>query len=62
MGTLTDHQKQLKEEFIENRGYWYPFWQQILELDPDFFEAYCNFSSLPWKTGPLHPKTKEMVT
>jgi alkylhydroperoxidase/carboxymuconolactone decarboxylase family protein YurZ len=61
MADLSEHQKQLKADFIENRGYWYPFWQQVLELSPEFFEAYCNFSSVPWKTGPLEPKVKEMI-
>ncbi|MBM84845.1 MAG: gamma-carboxymuconolactone decarboxylase [Rhodospirillaceae bacterium] len=58
---LSEHQKRMKAEFIENRGYWYPFWQQVLELSPEFFEAYCTFSSVPWKTGPLEPKVKEMI-
>jgi alkylhydroperoxidase/carboxymuconolactone decarboxylase family protein YurZ len=61
MAELSDHQKNLKAEFIENRGYWFPFWQQILEMSPEFFETYCNFSSVPWKTGPLEPKVKEMI-
>ena len=61
MAELTDHQRNLKAEFIENRGYWFPFWQQILEMSPEFFETYCNFSSVPWKTGPLEPKVKEMI-
>ena len=61
MAELSDHQRNLKAEFIENRGYWFPFWQQILEMSPEFFETYCNFSSVPWKTGPLEPKVKEMI-
>jgi alkylhydroperoxidase/carboxymuconolactone decarboxylase family protein YurZ len=61
MADLTDHQKSLKADFIENRGYWFPFWQQVLEMSPEFFEAYSNFSSVPWKTGPLEPKVKEMI-
>jgi alkylhydroperoxidase/carboxymuconolactone decarboxylase family protein YurZ len=61
MAELNDYQKKLKAEFIENRGYWFPFWQQVLEMNPEFFEAYCNFSSVPWKTGPLEPKVKEMI-
>ncbi|MDE0808620.1 MAG: carboxymuconolactone decarboxylase family protein [Alphaproteobacteria bacterium] len=61
MAELSDHQRNLKAEFIENRGYWFPFWQQILEMSPEFFETYCNFSSVPWKTGPLQPKIKEMI-
>jgi alkylhydroperoxidase/carboxymuconolactone decarboxylase family protein YurZ len=61
MAELSDHQRNLKAEFIENRGYWFPFWQQILEMSPEFFETYSNFSSVPWKTGPLEPKVKEMI-
>ena len=61
MTEMTDHQRALKAEFIETRGYWYPFWQQILELSPEIFEAYCNFSAIPWKIGPLEPKVKEMI-
>ena len=61
MAELSEHQKHLKATFIENRGYWFPFWQQILEMSPEFFETYCDFSSVPWKTGPLEPKVKEMI-
>jgi alkylhydroperoxidase/carboxymuconolactone decarboxylase family protein YurZ len=61
MAGLSEHQKKLKAEFIENRGYWFPFWQQILEMSPEFFETYCHFSSVPWKSGPLQPKVKEMI-
>ena len=33
----------------------------LLELAPDLFEAYVEFSSVPWKTGTLEPKVKEMI-
>jgi alkylhydroperoxidase/carboxymuconolactone decarboxylase family protein YurZ len=44
---------QLQAAFTRNRGYWHTFWEDILRLDPDFFEAYLEFSSVPWssKTG-----------
>ena len=61
MASLDERSRLLKEAFIENRGYWSPLWQQVLELSPDFFEAYTAFSSVPWKTGPLEPKVKEFV-
>lgn len=51
----------LKEQFIENRGYWTPLWDDLLKLSPDFFEAYLDFSSVPWKSGPLDPKVKELI-
>lgn len=61
MPGLDERQKQLRDDFVNNRGYWSPLWQQVLEFSPDFFEAYSSFSSVPWKTGPLEPKLKELV-
>ena len=58
---LDERQEQLKAEFTANRGYWHEFWDGMLELDPDLFEAYIEFSSVPWKTGTLEPKVKELV-
>ena len=59
---LNAKQKQLKERFIAERGYWSDgLWEQVLRLDPDFFEAYLNFSAVPWKRGILAPKIKELI-
>ncbi|HEY2207403.1 MAG TPA: carboxymuconolactone decarboxylase family protein [Pseudonocardia sp.] len=58
---LDARQERLKAEFTENRGYWHEFWEGILELAPDLFEGYVEFSSVPWKTGTLPPKIKEMI-
>jgi alkylhydroperoxidase/carboxymuconolactone decarboxylase family protein YurZ len=57
----TDRKRELREAFIEARGFWSPLWDGLLELDPDFFEAYLSFSSVPWRSGPLDPKVKELV-
>jgi alkylhydroperoxidase/carboxymuconolactone decarboxylase family protein YurZ len=57
----TERQAALKAEFTRNRGYWNAFWDGLLELDPDFFEAYTAYSSLPWTAGVLEPKVKELV-
>jgi alkylhydroperoxidase/carboxymuconolactone decarboxylase family protein YurZ len=43
-----ERQERLKTEFTEKRGYWHPFWEDFLRLDPEFFEAYLEFSSVPW--------------
>ncbi|KIX99157.1 uncharacterized protein Z520_04733 [Fonsecaea multimorphosa CBS 102226] len=64
-----EKREQLKADFTKNRGYWHPFWEDFLALDPEFFEAYLNFSSVPWlknvdgsgKGGALEPKVKELV-
>lgn len=58
---LSERQKRLREEFVDARGFWNEFWDSLLALDEDFFEAYLNFSSVPWKSGPLEPKVKEFV-
>lgn len=54
-------QLDLKESFTTTRGYWNPFWEQALRLDPELFEAYFAFSSVPWNHGTLEPKVKEFV-
>ncbi|KAI1504559.1 AhpD-like protein [Biscogniauxia marginata] len=67
-----ERQEALKREFTEKRGYWHGFWEDFLRLDPEFFEAYLEFSSLPWTKdvdgkgegvgrGALEPKMKELV-
>jgi alkylhydroperoxidase/carboxymuconolactone decarboxylase family protein YurZ len=58
---LTPRQEQLKAEFTAARGYWNPTWDELLELDPELFAAYTDFSSVPWRTGSLSPKMREFV-
>ncbi|KAF2453164.1 carboxymuconolactone decarboxylase [Lineolata rhizophorae] len=60
--TATDpYRARLKADFVANRGYWHGFWEEFLALDPEFFEGYVRYSSLPWQTGPLEPRYKELV-
>jgi alkylhydroperoxidase/carboxymuconolactone decarboxylase family protein YurZ len=58
---LNDYQERLKAEFTKTRGYWHAFWDEMLELDPELFDAYTEFSSVPWRTGTLEPKVKEFI-
>ena len=51
----------LKDKFQTERGYWNGFWDLLLRDDPDYFEAYLNFSSAPWRHGSLAPKVKEFI-
>jgi alkylhydroperoxidase/carboxymuconolactone decarboxylase family protein YurZ len=60
-GDLNQYQRELKAEFTQTRGYWHPFWDEMLELDPELFAAYTEFSSVPWRQGTLPPKVKEFV-
>lgn len=52
---------ELKAAFIEARGYWAGFWDNLLALDPDYFETYLGYSAIPWRHGVLDPKLKEFV-
>jgi alkylhydroperoxidase/carboxymuconolactone decarboxylase family protein YurZ len=61
MTELTDAQRQLRDDFVDRRGYWNPFWDGLLRLDADFFQAYLEFSGVPWRNGVLEPKVKELV-
>jgi alkylhydroperoxidase/carboxymuconolactone decarboxylase family protein YurZ len=58
---LNERQRALRDKFIETRGYWNPFWDGLLGLDPEFFDSYIAFSSVPWKTGPVAPKIRELI-
>jgi alkylhydroperoxidase/carboxymuconolactone decarboxylase family protein YurZ len=60
-GALDQYQRELKAEFTRTRGYWHSFWDEMLELDPELFAAYTEFSSVPWRQGTLPPKIKEFV-
>jgi alkylhydroperoxidase/carboxymuconolactone decarboxylase family protein YurZ len=57
----TARRAELKQAFVDARGHWSPWLDDLLELDPDYFEAYLGFSSVPWRKGTLEPKVKELV-
>jgi alkylhydroperoxidase/carboxymuconolactone decarboxylase family protein YurZ len=58
---LTDRQKELKQRFMDERGYWSEIWDSVVLLDPDLFEAYLAFSGVALKHRHLDPKTREFV-
>jgi alkylhydroperoxidase/carboxymuconolactone decarboxylase family protein YurZ len=58
---LNEYQEQVKADFTKTRGYWHAFWDEMLELDPELFAAYTEFSSHPWHHGTLEPKLKEFI-
>ena len=60
-GPLTAEQERLKQDFIANRGYWNPVWEQLLQHSPEFFDAYSRLSSVPWRHGTLAPKIRELI-
>jgi alkylhydroperoxidase/carboxymuconolactone decarboxylase family protein YurZ len=59
--TLDQRRKELRDQFIEARGFWSPIWEGLLDQDPEFFASYLAFSAVAWRQGPLEPKVKEFV-
>jgi alkylhydroperoxidase/carboxymuconolactone decarboxylase family protein YurZ len=58
---LSARQEEIKELFAKQRGYWHSFWDEILEFDPELLAAYTEFSAIPWRSGTLEPKVKELI-
>ncbi|KAG9571395.1 hypothetical protein KCU71_g205, partial [Aureobasidium melanogenum] len=59
--SLDDERSRIKDEFVARRGFWPPTFDILLELDPQFFEQYADFSSFSSRTGVLEPKYREVV-
>jgi alkylhydroperoxidase/carboxymuconolactone decarboxylase family protein YurZ len=58
---LTTNEKALKQAFIKARGYWRPWTEGLLRLDPAFLETYGKYAGYPAVTGPLSPKMCELI-
>ena len=59
---MDERKTDLTKKFAEARGGEMPQGiKRMMELDPDLFERYTEFSSLPFKKGPLPPKVKEFI-
>lgn len=58
---LTDRQREIKERFTEQRGYWSELYDDLLQLDPEYLDRYRGFSAHPWEHGELDPKVKEFI-
>lgn len=57
-----DKKAELRRKFIEERGSIPPPGiQEMLDLDPELFHRYLEFSAPFWKKGPLPPKVREFI-
>jgi len=61
MSNLTAKEQALKEAYIKARGYWRPWTEGLLRLDPAFLETYGSYAGYPAATGPLSPKMCELI-
>lgn len=51
----------LPAEFLERHGYWNDAWAGLLALDPEFFGAMLNFTSLAVASETLDDRTTQLV-
>ena len=51
----------LKERYLEGRGYWTDLFEKLAGRDADFVEAYLNYSMMPSRRGALEPKVREFI-
>lgn len=58
---LTQDERELKEQFIADVGYWEPGFDAVLRCDPEFFEVYREWGSYPHETDALAPEIREFV-
>ena len=58
---LTASEEALKQAFIKARGYWRPWTEGLLRLDPAFLQTYGKYAGYPAATGPLSPKMCELI-
>ena len=59
--SVDERRRRLRERYVAVCGEWDDSLDGLLELDPEFFAAYLDFSSYPWEHGVLEPKVKELV-
>ena len=58
---LSIDNEKLKAEIIARRGYWAPFHDGLLEMNPAFLAAYLKFQDGPARSGHLEPKVREFM-
>ncbi|UPK29897.1 carboxymuconolactone decarboxylase family protein [Bradyrhizobium sp. 195] len=61
MSHLTPEQQVLKEAYIKARGYWRPWTEGLLRLDPGFLDTYGRYAGYPAAAGPLSSKMCELI-
>lgn len=65
MEGMSKEQWAMRENFEKKRGYWNTLWEEFLRLSPEFFDAYTEFSSVPWLNeggeGVLEPKVCSLL-
>ena len=56
-----EDKQRLKRKIQEERGYWHPFHEYLLERRPGFLAAYLDFQQEPIRSGVLERKLCEFI-
>jgi alkylhydroperoxidase/carboxymuconolactone decarboxylase family protein YurZ len=51
----------IKAFFTAERGYWRPWTQTLLDVNPRFLQQYARYAGYPARTGPLTPRMVELI-
>lgn len=60
MSELIDRE-QIKQAFIAQRGYWRPWTETLLEVNPGFVQQYARYAGYPAQQGPLSARLVELI-
>jgi len=58
---LTPEQQAIKAYFIAERGYWRPWTETILRINPEFLRRYATYAGYPARTGPMSARMIELI-
>lgn len=58
---LSDSQKQLKERFVRENGYWNDTLENTVKLDEEMLESFMNYTKAALEGGVLDEKTRELI-
>jgi len=57
----TAQKEALKARVIAARRYWHPFHEALLELSPEYLEAYLNYNNAPFVSKHIEQKVCELI-
>jgi alkylhydroperoxidase/carboxymuconolactone decarboxylase family protein YurZ len=61
MTTDVTRREALQEKFVHIHGHWEPRWLPVLEMDPDFFEAFLVFAAAAKAESVLDARARELI-
>lgn len=60
--SMRKRRDKIRSDYVDARGYWPTSFDGLLEIDPDFFEAYMAFAAAARARGALDARTRELVS